>query len=135
MAGRSVIRYALALRHVDCGSCNACESELAMMFGPDCDAERAGITMAASPRHADGILMTGPGTAQMRDALARTLSAVGEPRFVVALGDCAVGAGVQPADYAGVPAAAPAADLAIAGCPPTPVEILAGLRRFMRGEA
>ena len=130
------IRRSFVLRHVDCGSCNACESELGMLFGPDYDAERFGIAMAASPRHADGLVVTGTGTAQMRSALARTAQAVGEPRFVVLLGDCAATGGVGPPGYAVDRAGIEAlpADLAIPGCPPTPAEILAALRALMRGE-
>ncbi|MDA8345425.1 MAG: oxidoreductase [Thermaerobacter sp.] len=133
-SGGRLIGRSLALRHVDCGSCNACESELAMLFSPDYDAQHSGIDMVASPRHADGLIVTGPGTRQMADALARTLEAVGEPRLVVALGDCAVFGHVHKGGYAaGSGIGAPlAADLEILGCPPAPGEILQALRRLMR---
>ncbi len=132
LVGRS-----LALRLVDCGSCNACESELAMLFGPDFDAQHFGIEMVPSPRHADGLIVTGPGTSQMTDALIRTAEAVGEPRLVVALGDCAISGHVHRDGYAakcGV-AASLDVDLQIPGCPPAPGEILGALRRLMRANA
>lgn len=123
------------LRMVDCGSCNACESELSMLFGPDYDAQRHGIEMVASPRHADGLVVTGPGTVQMDAALLRTLGAVGEPRLVVALGDCAISGHVHKGGYAsGTGAGAHVGvDLAIPGCPPEPIEIIDALRRLMHG--
>lgn len=127
LVGRS-----LALRLVDCGSCNACESELAMLFSPDYDAQRSGINMVASPRHADGVILTGPGTRQMAAALARTYDAVGEPRLLVALGDCAVSEHVHADGYAVAGRAGLVPDLAIPGCPPSPDEILQALRRLMR---
>ena len=135
---RALIRTSFLLRHVDCGSCNACESELGLMFGPDYDAERAGIAMAASPRHADGIIVTGPGTVAMRAYLERTRDAVTDPSFVVALGDCAVTGGVHAGGYAVDPegsAARFSPDLGIPGCPPTPAEILAALKGFMQGDS
>lgn len=136
IARRDIVRRSLSLRQVDCGSCNACESELAMVFGPDYDGERGGFAMAASPRHADGVLITGPGTMQMRQALERTHAAVTEPTFVVALGDCAV-SGDPPCatgyavDHGSVTRLQ--ADLEIPGCPPTPADILAAICGFMQG--
>lgn len=133
----SLVRRSLVLRHVDCGSCNACESELAMLFSPHYDAERSGLAMAASPRHADAVIVTGPGTMQMRQALARTYEAVGEPKWVIALGDCACDGGVHAAGYAvdsHVGSASLRPDLGIPGCPPSPAEIGAALRELMRGE-
>lgn len=131
-----VIGRSLALRLVDCGSCNACESELSMLFGPDYDAQHYGIDMVASPRHADGLIVTGPGTSQMAGALARTAEAVGEPRLVVALGDCAVFGHVHQGGYASGSGIGPAlaVDLEIPGCPPAPGDILRALRRLMRGD-
>lgn len=134
---RALVRRSFALRLVDCGSCNACEAELAMLFSQDYDAQAAGVEMVASPRHADGLVVTGTGTMQMRLALARTLEAVGRPRLVVALGDCAISGGVHAAAYAagsGVGDEVPI-DLSIPGCPPCPNAILAALRRLMRGDA
>lgn len=131
---RALVRRSLYLRLVDCGSCNACESELAMLFSQDYDAQTDGIEMAASPRHADGLVVTGPGTEQMRTALARTFEAVGRPRLVLALGDCAVSGGVHADAYAttaGIGSLLPV-DLAIPGCPPTPSDILAAIRHLMR---
>ncbi len=127
-----LIGRSLALRHVDCGSCNACESELAMLFSPDYDAQHSGIDVIASPRHADGVIVTGPGTTQMAAALARTREAVGEPCLVVALGDCAVSGHVHEGGYAVGGRSWLTPDLAIPGCPPSPEEILQALRRLMR---
>lgn len=134
-AESNLVRRSLVLRLVDCGSCNACESELAMLWSQDYDAQRHGIEMASSPRHADGLIVTGPVTMQMREALRRTAEAVGEPRLLVALGDCALSGHVHRDGYAsgrGLADAA-AADLEIPGCPPPPEAILAALRRHMRG--
>jgi len=131
---RTLVRRSVYLRLVDCGSCNACESELAMLFSQDYDAQADGIEIAASPRHADGVVVTGPVTAQMRTALTRTFEAVGRPRLVVALGDCAVSGGVHAGTYAagtGVAGQLPV-DLPIPGCPPTPSDILGAMRGFMR---
>lgn len=130
---RCVARRSLQLRHVDCGSCNACESELTLLFGPDYDAQRQGLDMVASPRHADAITVSGPVTAQMRAALQRTYEAMGEPRAVIALGDCAIDGHVHASGYAagrGVAAQLPV-DLQIPGCPPTPDAILAALLKFL----
>lgn len=123
------------LRLVDCGSCNACESELSMLFGPDYDAQRHGIEMVASPRHADGLVVTGPGTMQMDHALRMTLGAVGEPRLTVALGDCAISGHVHGDGYASGAGtqAQMEVDLQIPGCPPEPQQIIGALRRLMRG--
>lgn len=132
---QNLVRHSLWLRHVDCGSCNACESELAMLFSQDYDAQRYGIEMAASPRHADGITVAGPVTAQMQLALERTYEAVGEPRMVVALGDCAIAGGVHAHGYAartGAGSQIPVT-LEVAGCPPTPTAILQALRDYMGG--
>lgn len=118
------------LRHVDAGSCNGCEVEIASAFGPVYDAERFGARLTASPRHADGVLVTGAVTRNMAGPLALTLEAVPGPRVVVACGDCALGTGVFSGGY-GVEdggGAVAGADLAIPGCPPDPVAITQALR-------
>ena len=89
-------RGSLQLRHVDAGSCNGCELEIASIFSPVYDAERFGMRLEASPRHADGLLVTGPVTRNMAEPLRKTLDAVPRPRVVVALGDCARNCGVFP---------------------------------------
>src|SRR4051812_14179984 len=87
------LRGSVQLRHVDAGSCNGCEIEIGAAFGPVYDAERYGARLVASPRHADALLVTGPVTRNMAVPLRRTFEAVSEPRIVVAVGDCAIGAG------------------------------------------
>jgi len=118
------------LRHVDAGSCNGCELEIASAFGPVYDAGRFGARLVASPRHADGVLVTGVVTRNMAVPLGKTLDAVPEPRVIVACGDCALGRGPFGGGY-GVassqgPLAAP--DVAIPGCPPGPAAITQALR-------
>jgi Ni,Fe-hydrogenase III small subunit len=116
------------LRHVDTGSCNGCELEIASAFGPVYDAERFGARLTASPRHADGVLVTGVVTRNMAVPLARTLEAVPRPRIVVACGDCALGTGVFADAYGVQDGAVVKPDLAIPGCPPDPVAITQALR-------
>jgi formate hydrogenlyase subunit 7 len=118
------------LRHVDAGSCNGCELEIASAFGPVYDAERFGARLVASPRHADGVLVTGVVTRNMAVPLAKTLDAVPRPRVVVACGDCALGASVFGAGYgcAGGVRAVAEPDAEIPGCPPGPVAITQALR-------
>jgi Ni,Fe-hydrogenase III small subunit len=119
----------LAIRHVDAGSCNACEHELAATAGPHYDLQRFGLDIVASPRHADVLLVTGPVTTRMRDALLAAYEAMPEPRRVAALGDCALGCGVL---ALATELAAPLeellpVDIRIPGCPPTPEQIAAAL--------
>lgn len=123
----------LAIREVDAGSCNGCELELNALNNPVYDIERFGLKFVASPRHADVLLVTGPVTWNMREALLRTYNAAPEPKWVVALGDCAGNCGV----FAGSGAVAGAVadivpvDLHIGGCPPEPLEIVKGLLALM----
>jgi len=84
---RSLLRRSLQVRHVDAGSCNGCEAELAAITNPIYDAQRFGLDVVASPRHADVLTVSGPVTRQMAEALRATHAAVGEPRWVVAVGD------------------------------------------------
>lgn len=120
----------LQLRHVDAGSCNGCEIEIASAFGPVYDAERYGARLVASPRHADALLVTGPVTRNMEVALRRTHEAVPEPRLVVACGDCALNCGVFAGGYgvAGAVSDIVPVDVAVPGCPPPPEAIIAALR-------
>ncbi|WP_346113600.1 oxidoreductase [Nonomuraea maheshkhaliensis] len=118
------------IRHVDAGSCNGCEVEIASAFGPVYDAERYGARLVASPRHADALLVTGPVTRNMEMALRRTHDAVAEPRLVIALGDCARDCGVFAGAYgvAGAVRDVVDVDVEVPGCPPRPEEIVAALR-------
>ena len=128
--GRQRLGRSLAIREIDAGSCNGCELEIHAVNNPVYDAERFGLKFVASPRHADVLLVTGPVTWNMREALLRTWHATPEPKWVVALGDCAVNCGV----FAGSPAVVgPLADilpvdLHVPGCPPPPAAIVAALR-------
>ena len=119
----------LAIREVDAGSCNGCELEIHALNNAFYDIERFGIRFVASPRHADLLLVTGPVTHNMREALERTLAAVPSPKWVVAVGDCAAGCGVFEGSYAcaGAVANVIGVDLVIRGCPPTPTDLLRGL--------
>ncbi len=132
---RAIFRRSLQVRHVDAGSCNGCESELAAITNPLYDAQRHGLDIVASPRHADLLTVSGPVTQQMAEALQRTYAAVGEPKLVVALGDCAAGRCPFRGSYAageGVAALLPV-DAEIPGCPPTPADIVASLKALMAG--
>ncbi len=126
---RARLGRSLAVRAVDAGSCNGCELEMHAVNNPVYDLERFGIRFVASPRHADVLLVTGPVTANMREALARTYAATPDPKWVVAVGDCALDGGVFAGGYAcvgGVGAVVPV-DLHIRGCPPSPQALLEGL--------
>jgi Ni,Fe-hydrogenase III small subunit len=118
------------VRHVDAGSCNGCEVEIASAFGPVYDAERYGVRQVASPRHADALLVTGPVTRNMEVALRRTYEAVPEPNVVVAVGDCARNCGVFAGAYgvAGAVGDVVPVDVEVRGCPPEPEAIVAALR-------
>ena len=119
----------LSLRLVDAGSCNGCELELNALSNPYYDLERFGLRFVASPRHADVLLITGPVTRNMREALLRTYDAMPAPKWVVAVGDCATCGGLYADSYAceGGAAAVLSVDLRIAGCPPSPGQLLQGL--------
>jgi len=131
---RGRLGRSLAIREVDAGSCNACELELHAVNNPVHDLERFGIKFVASPRHADVLLVTGPVTHNMAEALRRTWDATPAPKWVVALGDCGRDGGCFAGSYAvvgGVSAVLPV-DLHIPGCPPAPRDILAGLLALLR---
>jgi Ni,Fe-hydrogenase III small subunit len=128
-AARRRLGRSLAIRQVDAGSCNGCELEIHALNNAFYDLERFGIRFVASPRHADVLLVTGPMTRNMREALARTYDATPDPKWVVAVGDCAVDGGLFAGSYAvvgGVAKVVPV-DLHILGCPPRPAELLSGL--------
>jgi Ni,Fe-hydrogenase III small subunit len=119
----------LAIRVVDAGSCNGCELEIQALNNAFYDLERFGLRFVASPRHADVLLVTGPVTKNMREALERTYRATPDPKWVVAVGDCAVDGGMFAGSYAcvgAVEAVVPVA-LCIRGCPPRPEDMLRGL--------
>lgn len=120
------------IRHVDAGSCNGCEVEIASAFSPVYDAERYGARLVASPRHADVLLVTGPVTRNMADPLRRTYEATPEPKVVVALGDCARNCGVFAGGHGviGPVSDVVPVDVEIAGCPPPPEAIVAALRNL-----
>jgi Ni,Fe-hydrogenase III small subunit len=125
----------LAIREVDAGSCNGCELEVHALGNAFYDIERFGVRFVASPRHADALLVTGPVTLNMREALQRTYAATPAPKWVIAVGDCAAGCGVFADSYACVGAVSKLipVDLVIRGCPPSPVELLQGLLWLMNG--
>ena len=130
----AILGHALAIRVVDAGSCNACELEINALANPYCNMEGLGIRFVASPRHADMLLVTGPVTRNMEQALKRTYDAMPEPRLVVALGDCAAGCGIHGESYAACGSAAKVlpVDVTVAGCPPPPLEILRGILSAVR---
>lgn len=128
-AARAKLGRSLSIRQVDAGSCNGCELEIHALNNPFYDLERFGLHFVASPRHADVLLVTGPVTKNMREALQRTYNATPDPKWVVALGACAIDGGVFAGSYAvagGVNDVIPV-DLRIPGCPPSPTAILKGL--------
>lgn len=119
----------LAIREVDAGSCNGCELEIHALNNVLYDLERFGLRFVASPRHADVLLVTGPVTTNMREALERTYRATPDPKWVVAVGDCARDGGVfagSTACVGGISAVLPV-DLHLRGCPPSPTVLLEGL--------
>jgi Ni,Fe-hydrogenase III small subunit len=128
-AARRRLGRSLSIRQVDAGSCNGCELEIHALNNAFYDLERFGLRFVASPRHADVLLVTGPVTRNMRQALERTYTATPDPKWVVAVGGCAVDGGIFAGSYAvvgGVSAVVPV-DLHIAGCPPNPLQLLKGL--------
>ena len=130
---RKVFRRSLKLRQVSAGGCNACEADTNVLGTVAWDLGRFGIQFVASPRHADGLLITGPVTENMRLALEKTYAAVPPPRIVIAVGACAVNGGPyidHPEVHNGAPAVLPV-DLFVPGCPPHPLTILDGLLRFL----
>ena len=134
---RARLGRSLAIRHIDAGSCGGCEIELRALTNVIHDLERFGLSFVTSPRHADVLLVTGPLTRNLVEALEQAWTATPDPKFVVAVGDCAVDGGVFKGSYAiagGIGATLPV-DLLISGCPPTPERILAGLRALLEANA
>nr|WP_294527887.1 NADH-quinone oxidoreductase subunit NuoB [uncultured Rhodopila sp.] len=126
---RARLGRSLSIRQVDAGSCNACELEIHALNNAFNDLERYGLRFVASPRHADVLLVTGPVTKNMREALERTWRATPDPKWVVAVGECGADGGMFAGSYAvvgGVSAVVPV-DMVIRGCPPTPKQLLKGL--------
>jgi Ni,Fe-hydrogenase III small subunit len=120
---------ALCIRHVDAGSCNGCELEIQALNNPYYNLEGAGIRFVASPRHADLLLVTGPVSVNMEQALKRTYDAIPDPKWVVALGDCGACGGVFGTSYAsrGRVSNVIPVNLTISGCPPEPIAIMQGI--------
>ena len=130
---RRILGRALCIRHVDAGSCNGCELEIHALNNPYYNLEGAGIKFVASPRHADMLLVTGPVSVNMEEALKRTYDAVPNPKLVIAIGDCGACGGIFGTSYAsrGAVANIIPVDLTIAGCPPTPTAILRGILQLV----
>jgi Ni,Fe-hydrogenase III small subunit len=124
-----VFAGSLAIRHVDAGSCNGCELEIHMLNNAYYNLEGLGIKFVASPRHADLLLVTGPVSRNMEVALKRTYLAVPDPKLVVAVGDCGCSGGVFGESYAscGRVANVIPVDVAVPGCPPTPIALMQGI--------
>jgi Ni,Fe-hydrogenase III small subunit len=136
-AARARLGRSLSIRQVDAGSCNGCELEIHALNNAFYDLERLGLRFVASPRHADVLMVTGPVTKNMREALLRTYNATPDPKWVVAVGVCAVDGGLFAGSYAvegGVKDVVPV-DLTIAGCPPNPRQLLAGLLALLQKAA
>jgi Ni,Fe-hydrogenase III small subunit len=128
-AARAKLGRSLAIRQVDAGSCNGCELEIHALNNAFYDLERFGFRFVASPRHADVLMVTGPVTRNMRQALERAYNATPDPKWVVAVGACAADGGIFAKSYAvegGVRDVIPV-DLHIDGCPPSPIKLLRGL--------
>jgi membrane-bound hydrogenase subunit mbhJ len=122
-------RRSLTIREVDTGSCNACEMEMNALTNPVYDVERFGIHIAASPRHADALVVTGPVTINMERPLKDVYKTTPDPKIVIALGDCAINCGIFKGSYAvsGPVERHIPVDLRIPGCPPRPAQILEAL--------
>jgi Ni,Fe-hydrogenase III small subunit len=131
---RAILGRALAIREVDAGSCNGCELEIHALNNPYYNIEGAGIRFVASPRHADLLLVTGPVSRNMAQALRRTYDAMPDPRLVVAAGQCACDGGIFGEGYATVGRVANVlpVDVTVPGCPPAPLELLRGILAAVR---
>jgi len=126
----------LAIRAVDAGSCNGCELEMHALNNAYYDIERFGVHFVASPRHADVLLVTGPVSRHMETALLRVYEATPNPKWVIAVGDCAACGGEFGTSYASCGAVKNVipVDVVIPGCPPTPVDLLRGILKAMGGQ-
>ena len=128
---------ALAIRHVDAGSCNGCELEINALTNPYYNLEGLGIKFVASPRHADMLLVTGPVSRHMEVALRRTYDAIPDPKLVVAIGECGCNGGLYGESYATLGAVSNVipVDVAVRGCPPTPRAIMQGILTAINSRA
>ena len=136
-SARRKLGRSLAIREVDAGSCNGCELEIHALNNAFYDLERFGLKFVASPRHADVLLVTGPVSKNMREGLLRTYNATPDPKWVVAVGDCAANGGIFAGSYAvkgGVAKVVPV-DLHIPGCPPRPEQLLKGLLALLEPQS
>src|SRR5215831_11922375 len=133
-AARAKLGRSLSIREVDAGSCNGCELEIHALNNAFYDIERFGLRFVASPRHADVLMVTGPVTTNMREALLRTYDATPDPKWVVAVGGCAADGGIFRDSYACVGGVSNvvAVDLHISGCPPSPTALLKGLLALLQ---
>ena len=134
---RRKLGRSLSIRQIDAGSCNGCELEIHALNNAFYDLERFGLRFVASPRHADVLMVTGPVTKNMREALQRTYDVTPAPKWVVAVGDCAIDGGMFSESYAVVGAVSKVVpvDLHIRGCPPRPIQLLEGLLRLLEPDA
>jgi Ni,Fe-hydrogenase III small subunit len=130
---------ALTLRHMDSGSCNGCELEIHALSGAHYNIEALGVKFAASPRHVDVVLVTGPVSRHLQTALERTYAATPDPKWVVAMGDCACGRGEAGRFFGpgyacvGKVSDVVPVDVEIPGCPPTPEALLRGILATVAG--
>src|SRR5215831_15061334 len=133
-AARAKLGRSLSIREVDAGSCNGCELEIHALNNAFYDIERFGLRFVASPRHADVLMVTGPVSKNMREALLRTYNAMPDPKWVVAVGDCAINGGIFMGSYACVGRVTDVlpVDLHIRGCPPSPETLLRGLLALLK---
>jgi Ni,Fe-hydrogenase III small subunit len=136
-AARIRLGHSLSIRQVDAGSCNGCELEIHAINNAFYDLERFGLRFVASPRHADILMVTGPVTRNMREALERVHNATPDPKWVVAVGECACTGGLFRGSYACVGGLAEVLpiDLKIPGCPPRPIDLLRGLLALLQMNA
>jgi Ni,Fe-hydrogenase III small subunit len=130
----AILGQALSIRQVDAGSCNGCELEIHALNNPYYNIEGLGIRFVASPRHADLLLVTGPVSRHMEEALRRTWEATPEPKLVVAVGDCGSNGGIFGESYASCGAVSKVipVDVSVAGCPPAPIDILRGILQVVK---
>lgn len=126
-------RQSLQIRHLDCGSCNGCDWELTAMLNSLYDLQHYGIDFVASPRHADLLMCTGTGTTQLLNAASKTYDAMPHPKWVMAVGDCAIDGGVFKGAYASQEGLGEVlqVDVKVPGCPPTPDDLIKALLEFM----
>jgi Ni,Fe-hydrogenase III small subunit len=133
---RDMLGRALCIRHVDAGSCNGCELEIQALSNPYYNLEGLGIKFVASPRHADMLLVTGPVSVNMEEALRRTYDAMPDPKIVMAVGDCGACGGIFGTSYAsrGRVANIVPVNHTVSGCPPDPTALLRGILQIVRSK-